>query len=95
MFVIAWAPSEDRNLLDFDYEQGGETQNLSEEVEGGSGEERDRVEPTLHAGGVTNGIGSIGRRKGTVSSPTLRHQPSLIGLSPAQVISIYCQLNLY
>lgn len=87
MFVIAWAPSENNSPFDFDDEQGGE--DVDGETVDANAEERDRVESVLHAGGGAGGTGSVGRRRGHVGFPTpspiVRHKPSLIGLSPAQV----------
>jgi hypothetical protein len=88
VFVIAWAPSEDRSLPDFDYEEGGGTGDVSGGVEDVDGEERDRVERPLHP--AAGGTGSIGRRRlSSVGSPAgipiPRHKPSLIGISSAQV----------
>jgi hypothetical protein len=42
------------------------------------------VQRILHAGGGAGATGGVGRRRGP-GSPILRRQPSLIGLSPAQV----------
>ena len=79
VFVIAWAPSEDSSFSDYDHEQGlGEREGGAESGVGVGGEER-----ALLVGGG-GGVGSGGRRK-VPGSPIVRHQPSLIGLSPAQV----------
>jgi len=77
VFVIAWAPSEDSSFSDYDYERG-----IGEGEGGAEGEVDVSVEErVLHVGGA---VGNVGRRR-VPGSPIVRHQPSLIGLSPAQV----------
>jgi len=92
VFIIAWAPSRDRNDDDDYPEARGMEGESASGITGAEGavsgtEAEERLRP---------GFGSFGRRRrvtlvlpnGVSASPNLRHQQSavsLIGLSPAQV----------